>query len=154
MLVNFTGKCLSSSPYIKDFVIMRKKSIICSCGLHEEWVNLFSVTLLASGNSLGSTCMLYCSWISLLLTGHLFPDQSLWNCISLRYFWKIDFYLFSPWSKQYIRKPWMVVTRFGPLNIMDMLYYTDTALHWFLFESQSCRIPSERSPNKEVSGNS
>lgn len=124
VLVNFTGKCLSSSSHTKHFVIMRKKSIICLCKWHNECVNMFSTTIFSSGNNLGSTCMLYYSWISSLFEVHLFLNQSLWNCISIGHFWKTGFQLYGPQRKPYSRKPWTDVTRSDPLNIIDMSYIT------------------------------
>lgn len=131
---------------------MRKKSIICSRGLRDERVNLFSTILLSSGNSLGCTCMLYYSWISLLLKVHLFPNQSLQNCISTGNFWKIGFHLYGPQRKQCSRNlAWMLQ------DLVLLISWIYLILHWhwqLLHDPQSCRTPSKWTPYKEVSENS
>lgn len=128
---------------------MRKWSIICSCGLNDECVNLFSSTLHSSGISLGCTCVLYYFWISLFLKVHRFLNHSVQYCISTGYFCKIGFQLYGPQRKQHSRKSCTDITGSGPLNI--------TILHWhwqLLHDPQICKTSSKWCLYEEVSENS
>lgn len=85
------------------FVTMRKKSIICSCGLQDESVNMFLITILSFANSLGWSCIFYYTWISFSFKAPLIPNQSLQNCLS-GHFWKTGFLLYDPQKRQHSKK--------------------------------------------------
>lgn len=117
---------------------MRKKSIVCSCGLQDESVNLFLITTLYFADSLGCSCIFYYTWISFLFNAPLIPNQSLQSCLS-GHFWKAGFWLYDPPKKQHSRKSSVYIRKSGPLNIMDIPYITvalatlQKAFFFFLF---------------------